>query len=407
MIEPYTGEFLVSPIPTELSGNACSFACPYCFANLNKRERVAAIDSIFNLLRDFPKRQTLVAKWLQQGAGICFSNKVDPFAPSNLRQSLEIMERCNLAGVQLQIQSRGPQHLKRDLPTIMGLLPTPIVWYVTIEIWDRTIWQRVSPATPSIAKRLALIEALRKQGHTVVVGINPAVPEWLPYSDAEQLIACLAELGVHGVWIERLHFSPPQFTAMTSNERSQIGELVLSQSRKRYMPDAVRSYLDWLRQCAQQHGLEIYSVGQANSSLFFEPYHRLYRTTLPTMQDFINHCHNTMKPFGFITFAQFRDFFQQSLPSGVWPIDAYVSSARSLWSKRDIPAQMSFAELLRIIYHEPGYKLNPARLASFAYAGEHTEKGWIQLTDKKGDPYLVWSPTGHTDMYIDYQSVTW
>ena len=408
MLDAYVGEFLVSPIPLELSLNTCSFACPYCFANLNVRTRVAPMTSIRNLLHAYPQRTSLAARWLQRGAAVCVSNRVDPFAPSNRAASHEVFALLRDVGIGVQLQTRGPHHHKH-LAAMLPLIATPSVWYLSIECWDETVRRRVTPGAPKITTRLATIDTLRAAGHVVVVGINPCVPEWLPLADAHALLDALVARGVHGVWIERLHFSPPQRTAMTDAERAQIGPQILARASKRHTDPRDRAHLDAVRAAATERGLAIFSVGQPTASTFFDPYHRIYPSTIPTMQDFINFCHAHYRPNQLIPFHVFADFFTRTLPSGVWPIDSYVgASTRSAFRSHQIPTTMSFHDLLAILYQEPRYKLCPARLPSFAYAGTPDGKGgWIQLVDPTQMPYLIWSPTGHTERIVSVETAVW
>lgn len=402
-LDSYMGEFLISPIPLELSLHYCSYGCPFCFANLNLRTRRADVRGLLRLLDGFQGRQTLVAHWLQGRYPICFSNRVDPFATSNIRDSLRLIERLTALGIPLQFQTRGPhpRHAK-EFASAFAMLPGPCIWYVTVEMWDERLRQQVEPGAPSIPARLELIEFLTQQGHVVVVGVNPAVPEWLPGEDAGLLLEAIQARGVWGVWAERLHFSRRQVAAMTARERSALGEGLIGRVRSRLTPPEDRAALDQVRMLVLEVGLEVFSVGQPNRSDFFAPYHRLYRT-IPTMQDFINWCHDHLSLGEWITWQMFSDFFVPCLPLGIWPIDAYLgATTHQLWRTHHVAPQMSYEELLRIVYVEPRYKLCPARLPSFAYAGVWTGEGWIRLTDTARMPYLVWSSEGtHADYYTD------
>lgn len=404
-LDSYMGEFLISPIPLEMSLHYCSYSCPFCFANLNLRTRRADVEALLRLLDDFERRETLVAHWLQGSYPICFSNRVDPFATSNIRDSLRLIEKLTERGIPLQFQTRGPHPRHAGaFASAFRMLPGPCVWYVTIEMWDEALRQQVEPGAPSIPARLELIEFLVGEGHPVVVGINPVVPEWLPEGDMARLVEALAARGVWGIWAERLHFSRRQAAAMTDRERRALGEGLIARVRSRVTPPGDRTALDRVRDLAQGVGLEIFSVGQPNRSDFFAPYHQLYRT-IPTMQDFINWCHDELAPGAWITWQQFSDFFVPHLPLGIWPIDAYLgATTHQLWRTHHVAPQMSYEELLRIVFVEPRYKLCPTRLPSFAYAGVWTGEGWIRLTDPAGMPYLIWSPEGtHTDYYTEVE----
>lgn len=403
MLDSYMGEFLISPIPLEMSLHYCSFSCPYCFANLNKRNRRADVPALLRLLDDFADRETLTAHWLQADYPICFSNRVDPFATSNMADSERIIERCNERGIKLQFQTRGahPRHVQR-LERIIATLPYRAVWYVTIEMWDDGIRNQLARAAPSIPSRMALIARLLRARQTVVVGINPVVGSWLPQKDVETLVAALEALGVHGIWAERLHFSRRQVAAMTGREKAALGADVIDSARQRVIPADDWVALDGVRQAAQDAGLAIFSVGQPNRSDFFRPYHESYRT-IPTMQDFINSCHDHLQDGDWITWPTFCGFFAPHLPAGTWPIDAYLgATTHQLWRTHHVAPQMTYEQLLAIIWQEPRYKMSPVRLPSFAYAAVETDEGWLRLTDAAGMPYLIWSRDGsHRSYYVN------
>lgn len=402
-VENYVGEFLISPMPTELSLHYCSHACHYCFANLNNRTRAANVPAILRQLDEYPQRVSLVAHWLREGYGVCFSNRVDPFAARNARDTRVIVERMVERGVAVQFQTRGA-HRPEIITEVLDLLPTACVWYISLEVWDETIRTQIAPGAPSIASRLALIEELRARGHRVVIGLNPCVAEWLPGTDVEQLLDAVAVHGAEGVWIERLHFSYTQRNKMTPRERGAIGEPLIRRAMKRYTDHGDREFLDRARAATRARGMEVFSIGQPEASDFFAPYHQVYRT-IPTMQDFINACHAEREPGALVSWAEFTDFFVPHLPPGTYPIDGYLgSTARQLWRTEQIAPQMTFEELLGILYRDPRCKLCPARLPSFAYAAQWDGDGWIQLVDEQGMPYLVWSPSGHDDYYCDVRA---
>ena len=91
MIVPYWGEFLVTPAPLELSLNYCSNACGYCFANLNEPDRRADMQALMRLLADYHDRSTYVAALLKAGYPTVVSNRTDPFANTNYRQTLAVL----------------------------------------------------------------------------------------------------------------------------------------------------------------------------------------------------------------------------------------------------------------------------------------------------------------------------
>lgn len=106
-ISVYYGEFLTSPCPLELSFNFCSHKCLYCFANLGKPGRFADVGRTLRLLQECDNRTTLEASLLRQRYPVVVSNRVDPFAASNHRQSLPVLRVMAGLGIPVAIQTRG------------------------------------------------------------------------------------------------------------------------------------------------------------------------------------------------------------------------------------------------------------------------------------------------------------
>ncbi|NJK46000.1 MAG: hypothetical protein HC933_18600 [Pleurocapsa sp. SU_196_0] len=219
-LQPYYGEFLVSPVPLELDMNYCAHSCNYCFANLNKRDRKINLTQITNLLNGFEERETLEAKLLKERYPVMISNHVDPFAASNYQQTVPLLELLRYHGIPVTIQTRGG----RGIDDALELLE-PSVWYISITFNDDAARRIVEPGAPTIQSRLELISQLRERGHRVVVGINPLEPEWMP--DPASILNECASRGAEGAWIESLHLNPKQRDQMTPRERTAIGEAII------------------------------------------------------------------------------------------------------------------------------------------------------------------------------------
>lgn len=400
----YFGEFLINPIPLELSLNYCSHRCRYCFANLNSPDRQANMPELMRLLQDYPNRKTLTAQLLQLGYPVVFSNHVDPFSASNFRQALTLIDMFSNLGIPLQFQTRGA--FKNDMHIIeqaLDMLPGPTVWYVSIAMWDDTLRKKLEPGAPSIQHRLELLDLLREKGHTTVLGLNPCVPEWLPGDDGQKILDAAAERGVHGMWIERLHLTYQQRDAMPQKDQEIMTPILVERSMHRRSRPEDMALIGHLRQYATAIGLEIFSVGQPNRSDFFKPYHDLYPKTFPTLQDLINDFYDRDLTEQLIPFSTFADFFAERFPTGTMPIDAYLgSTAKNLWHTHKVPAQMTYKQLMAIIFQDTRVKQCPARLPAFAFAAQWdptAPAGWWQLVDPDGLPYLVFDPGTFTDYY--------
>jgi DNA repair photolyase len=201
MITPFYGEFLISPVPLELSLNACSHGCYFCFSLLNQHDRHVSVTPIMNLLKNYMTRHSLEASLLRAGYPVLISNRVDPFANSNYQMSVPILRTMTELGIPIAFQTRGGRGIDEALEFLQ-----PSVWYISINTQTDTFRKQLEPGAPDMDSRFRLMETLRAKGHSVVLGLNPVVEEWLP--DPEQVIERAKNSGAQGAWVETLHFNP-------------------------------------------------------------------------------------------------------------------------------------------------------------------------------------------------------
>mgnify|MGYP005842624373 CR=1 FL=1 len=392
-LKPFAGGFLMSPIPLELSFNWCSYACSYCFANLNTPRRRSTITQLMSFLADYPQRGTLEAMLLQRGYPVCISNLTDMFAPSNYHTALPIVEILSELGVPMQFQTRGSDR-PAWVDDLLDRLTRPALWYISLTTLDDTIRAQIEPHAPTVASRLAFIQRLRRDGHTVVVGLNPLVPEWC--GDPERLIATCMAVGVQGCWIERLHLNYRQIQGMPERDQAALGPDLLARARKRTPAAADQVIFDAVRAAAQTRSLPIYSLNQPNASSFFDLYHQVYAgRTFRTNQDWVNYCSQTQAQTRLITFDEYARVMLAGLPDGVHALDQYIgSTAHTLCRQVRVPTRMTYREVLRVgwCYHEP--KFSPVSLPCFAWAAQWdtATNGWQRYVDATGLPLLVFRP---------------
>jgi DNA repair photolyase len=386
---PFYGEFLVSPIPLELSFNYCSAACAYCFANLNKRNRRADIPATMNMLATYRERSTLTATLLQQGYPVLVSNRVDPFAVSNYRQFLPVLEVMCELGVPVAIQTKGG----RGIDKALDLLKTPTVFYITIESDQDELVKKIAPGAPSITERLELIALLRSKGHQVVVGWNPCVPEWC--KDEEAQLDRLKAAGVHGVWLQELHLNSNQTRKLKPKEIEALDpKLIKRASGKKADPTDV-DYVNWVADEACERGLNPFVMNQCRRSDFFAPFHECYEKTFPTMQDFVNACCDYLEPGAILTVDDFVDWLSPSMPAGAHQTGHYICStnynlcmtiANEDGEKWD--HKKTYADILRMAWQDSRIKFSPGRNLGLQYAVTPEGEDWV---DENGYPVLVWN----------------
>ena len=394
----YYGEFLASPVPLELSFNFCSHKCAFCFANLNRPDRTANVKATLNLLRDFRDRESPEARLLREGYPVVVSNRVDPFASSNHRVSLPIMEQMTAIGIPIAIQTRGGTGVDEALDFLR-----PSVWYVSMSMIDDGLRKRIEPGATTIESRFDLIAKLKSRGHRVVLGLNPVVREWLP--DPIPLLERAKAAGVEGVWVQMLHFNRDQRDRLSPRERDAIGDDVIRRAMLLVNTEDF-PYFTFVRRMAREVGLEVFSMGQAERSDFFKPYIDTYPKLFPTIQELVNQCHDEgWDESDLIGRDEFVEYYASVLPTGPFPVSHYVgSSAVQVLRGPNPPRLRSFPDLLSLTFSDHRTKACPVRSPAFAYVAEWdaSKRGWIQLIDENGAPYLVFSPTGeHAQLYAE------
>lgn len=406
----YYGEFLISPIPLELSLiEPCDYACRFCFAILGDRHQAAksgkrqnrnGSKQAANLLSDFRNRNTLEAKLLQQGYPVLMSNRTDPFGRVNRAAAIPIMRLLTELGNGVAIQTKGFAN-PDDIPEVMEFLK-PSCWYISIALNDEDLRAKIEPGAPSLRDRLKLIETLRTHGHSVVVGINPCVPEWLPRP--QELIQQIAAAGAEGVWVQALHLSSSQEKQLKPREREALGEEIIARAKKRPYHAIDMAHVDAVRAIAREHGLEVFSAGQGDRSDFFEIYRRHYPKTFPIMQDLVNLCHDEgLEKGALVTFADFCELMLPFLPEGIFQVGSYLG-ATGHNVIREIPGwtnRFSYDALLRMIWDEPRFNLSPSQNKAFSYAVATDAAGGLLITDEEGLPVLAFTPDpkGWGDFY--------
>jgi hypothetical protein len=357
---------------------------------LNKPGRWFDNNATTRLLADFQNRSTIEAHLLREGYPVLCSNRVDPFAASNYRQSLPILETMTGLGIPISIQTRGGFGVDEAL----DFLP-PSTWYISITSLDDEVRKRVEPGAPTPESRFELLAKLKERGHRSIVALNPLVPEWCP--DATRLLERAQAAGAEGAWIEALHLSRRQADRMSPRELTNVGpEVIREASRSAMTRDD--GNIQYAIEAARDLGLLV-NEGLSGARSDF---HKLYRwdaPTFPTLQDFINHCHDTKRSRDeWIDFDEFNEFFASQLPAGTWPIGHYVTCHKE--GVVEIPNRASYSEVLAVMFANLGVKSCPAKASCFAYAGRWDRDGWLTLVDDEDLPFLVFDPCGFDDYHV-------
>lgn len=388
---PFYGAFGANPVPLELSFNYCSHNCGYCYANLGKPDRRADIKATMSMLQNYRSRSTYEARLLQLGYPVLVSNRVDPFAKSNYRQFLPVLETMTALKIPVAFQTKGGDGVLQAL----DIIDYPAVWYVTIETDNNARAKDLAPGAPSIDERFELIDLLRRRGHQVIVGVNPCVPEWI--DDVPKFLQRLQDAGVWGVWAMELHINTNQRRNMSKRAIEAMGEdLVKRANRTGFNEDDERDFgftNDLLDQ-AQAIGLEPYRSGQCRYSDFWKPYRDCYEHLFPTLQDWLNQYRD--EPDGtIVTKEDYLDWMVPQLPRGIMQLGHYVCAQNySLCKKISEETgqkwnhNMSFYDLLLMGWDDTRIEFSPGNLWGFQYA---VDESGTPYWDDDGNAYLIWT----------------
>lgn len=403
------GLFLNSCLPLETTLNWCSHNCHYCFANLNQPGRKANFKAIYKVLAEYRERDSYASQLLREGYPVVLSNHVDPFARSNDFQAMPLIEVMLELGIPFSLQTKGGKRALEALEMIGR--DRPIAWYISLATLDADVIRRVEPGAPLPEERLALIEQAIALGHRVCVGINPLVPQWLP--DPEPLTQTLAQLGVHGVWLQPMHLSRQQLKNMPARGREALGEDVINQALARRKHPSTHECYVRTTQAARAAGLETYDSQQGDRSDYFQAYKDVYPKRFPLMQDWVNHCHDTKQDGDLIFWSEFRDYFVPQLPQGEYGLREHLTAVtvRQLFYGMHIPQRMTYEELLLWVWRCSVIPYCPGNVQCFGWAAEwelqsDNTHGWTQLLDDDNLPIIIFRPRGtNRCLFTQYGSV--
>lgn len=385
MIYPFVGDFLLSPVPLQLSFNWCSHACSYCFANLNSPGRSFDLKEFQSQLKGIYSSNSLPSVLLREKYPVLISNLVDPFATSNYGIAVPVIEMLTHQKIPVAIQTRGG----RGVDDVLSFLPKS-VWYVSIPMLNDDIRRKVEPAAPDIPSRLELIDKIKTAGHEVVVGVNPTLSEFLPGKDAHNLLDILRKKGVHGIWVAAIHFNAKQLRVMPDRDRKNIGEDIINKGLKnaRTLQQGCFDFIDGLKQYALSIGLSVEGMFDGDRNNFFRPFYSIYSKTFPTIYNFINWCHETKADNEAVYYHEFEKIMMQGLIAGIHNISPYMrcmSPQLEQEMRNEEGYKQTFRWLLQLCWNERRMKRTLERYWSFAISVNYDGKDMNYNLDEEGN----------------------
>lgn len=386
MLERFIGAYLFQPAAFDYSGDTCTNACVYCFANINKPFRKGNLKGAIKKIYKNPPETPDERLWAD-GYPVCVSNRSDPFTERNWRDTLAFCSHLvNFDnGVYLQTKT-GP-----------GLLETldvfgdkkPIV-YITVTTINEKTAKRIEPNAPTPERRLKTAEDLAKLGYMVIVAVNPCAEQWMPLKDLEILIKRLQRANIRHFVVEKLDMSRNRIKSLSQAVKEAIGEDEL----KDCLNQRVKSYTRDVTQYAVAQGMSVCKKGMPFASTFPDDVRAHIGKTMPLLQDFVNYCFEKKPDGGEVRFGEYDRVLRQGR-GGVFEMEVQNSSIKDyllrsgFQSWKDNKKIATHHDLLRITWNDRRSRLSIQNHCSFRVVG----RGGVPLLDKNGDKILYFSKT--------------
>lgn len=394
MITPFFGELFFYPIPLELSHNYCSNKCAYCFANLNKPDRTADVIGVANQIKKMSTGKSLTAGLLRSKAAICISNKTDPFATSNYRIAIPEIKTLIQMGNPIAYHTRGGKHFDEFYEN--NKIPKSL-FYISICQTDDEIRKKVEPGATTIEYRWAMAKKLVKDGHQVIIGLNPFVRQW---NDTKIFLKNVKAAGVKNVLVQPIHLNSEQIVNMTAKEQKAMTDEVLTAAKKRYSPyaDEIEDLINKLIAA----GVNAYDSQNFNKTHIMDAWHKgLGGKTFKTYYDFYHWCRKNKKNNDAVFFEEFYDFMKPEFfeENTEYTIYQYITSIDRRYRKTrqyglTIKSKMTFRELCLMYWNEEKNVKNISKIDNFALIAEIKDEQLIVTADENGNYMYAFNDKG-------------
>lgn len=302
-IRPYTGEYLVSPVPVHLGLNYCSHNCFYCYANLNNPDRRADYNKVINVANAVANNKpmkNLSVRYLQAGYPIMVSNDSDPFAKSNFEQFASIFDVFTDIGTRFVFQTRGGNKAKNVLSR-----SKPTCVYISFTSDDNNIISRAEVGAPDFDQRKDLALFAKQYGHHVIIGINPYVADW--WRDIDGFVTWLKDNGFGHVWLGEMHINHMQKPKIKSRPAKEFANIIeMACKKKKDQAD-----YEYLLEQLKQADINVYDAISSTKGDFWQPYFDLNFPFFPTLDSFFTELrrHGRTVAFNFDFFDEYANVF--------------------------------------------------------------------------------------------------
>lgn len=280
MIRPYSGEYLVSPVPLHGMLAPCGYGCFYCFAKLPAKPAgspVQIVEAVLKAKKE-PVGKNMVRFFLSKGFPVLVSNTTDPFAPNNAETFPKLSKALLDIGQRVVVQTRGGkgfQEWAKEYPATMV--------YMSFTSDRDEITKSAEGNCPAFTERLAFAAAAKRAGHHVVAGINPYSPGW--WKDFRGSMQKLVDIGISHVWFGEPHISSVQKEMIPDRQIEAHSEFVSLATRKTagFSPQGVAA-----RDFLHEMGFNTFTGGISSRLNFWKPYFDLGFPFFPTLDGWIS-----------------------------------------------------------------------------------------------------------------------
>lgn len=356
MVDLFKGEFLFHPVPMEMSMNACSHQCVYCFANLRNSARLFNIKGFISDIQKLHNGSFIHRKMLE-GYPVLLSNLTDPFSKNNEAFTETVLEYYSKNGIRVYFQTKGGANAY-NLIKAYGLRSSV---YITMTTDRDEISKRIEPNAPAVSERIELAKRLIADGHEVVVGINPLATEWIDEGRLHEFVKMLHGIGVKTFVLQLLYTD--SYYAEQYAKRDFAGIDVQSYRKGKYAEEKIR-YFQRSVMTLSKAGYNIIAWNAPVVNRGWSDTAEIYGgKVLPTTQDFINHISKGRETEEFdVTFKDFCDYMLPPLAEFFdfeYPrLDGYIiNRRRDTWKKLPVQKIFRLEDFLKI-YWLREFKMN-------------------------------------------------
>ncbi|HEY9701313.1 MAG TPA: radical SAM protein, partial [Allocoleopsis sp.] len=292
--------------------------------------------------------------------------------------------------IPIYIQTKGG--VQSAIDEILEILPQS-VWYISISHDNEETRSLIEKPTPTIEERFELIKRLKKLGHKVQVGINPAHPDWI--KDVRHFLVTLKKLQVDSLIIQPLKLTVNQSKNLSEKSKIALGNNVKEclTNHKKSLNTRYQDFIELLKEDCKLLRINYFLLGSHEYTKALHVIHDTYQNTFPTMNDFINYCHvQKIDVFGF---QDYWNYFSSWLPNVRHSVcHKYITSKMQVNKiPFEIPkGKVGFKEVLYMGWLSERSSYHPIAYNAFAYLID--DNGRRVYDSKYNLPQFVFNPKG-------------